>query len=86
MDKIATLSDDMYNKIAKDGRLGNALREYLGIPKTKRMRIGDTLCLVGQPSNIKDVFKYIQNGREVFYVVINPIDDKRAFCYSIYPG
>lgn len=85
MNKIGTLTDDMYNRIAKDKKLGTELREFLGIPKTKKMGIGDTMCMVGEPSNIKDVFKYTQNGREVFYVVIKPMDDKLAFCYSIYP-
>lgn len=85
MNKVTKLTDDMYNRIAKDGKLGTALRELLGIPKTKKMRIGDTTCTVGQPSEVKDVFKYVQNGREVFYVVINPMDDKMAFCYVIYP-
>lgn len=84
MNKIATLTDDMYNKITKDGKLGAALRELLGIPKTKKMGIGSTMCMIGHPSNIKDVFKCTQKGREIFYVVINPIDDKMAFCYSIY--
>ena len=85
MSKVTSLTDDMYNRIAKDGKLGASLRELLGIPKTKKMGIGDTMCMVGQPSKVKDVFKYVQNGREIFYVVINPMDDKMAFCYSIYP-
>lgn len=85
MNKVTNLTDDMYNRIAKDGKLGTALRELLGIPKTKKMGIGDTMCMVGQPSKVKDVFKYVQNGREVFYVVINAIDEQMAFCYCIYP-
>lgn len=85
INKIANLTDDMYNRIAKDGKLEVSLRELLGIPRTKRMMIGDTMCMLGKPSKVKDVFKYVQNDREVFYVVINPIDDKMAFCYSIYP-
>lgn len=84
MNKVATLTDDQYNRIAKDGRLGRDIRELLNIPKTKKVGIGDTVCIVGQPSKTKDVFKYTQNNRNVFYVVINPIDDTRAMCYSIY--
>ena len=84
MNKVAVLSDDQYNRIAKDGRLGRDIRELLGIPKTKKVNIGDTVCVVGQPSNTKDVFKYTQNNRNVFYVVINSMDDKMAMCYSIY--
>lgn len=85
MSKMTNLTDEMYNKIAKDGKLGTSLREHLGIPKTKKMRIGDTMCMLGQPSKPKDVFKCVQNGREIFYVVINPMDEKMAFCYVIYP-
>lgn len=85
MSKITTLTDDMYNRIEKGGMLGTPLRELLGIPKTKKMSIGDTMCFVGQPSQAKDVFRYELNGSEVFYVVINPIDDKMAFCYCIHP-
>lgn len=84
MKKVAVLSDDQYNRIAKDGRLGKDIRELLNIPKTKKVCIGDTVCVIGQPSNTKDVFKYTQNNRNVFYVVINPMDDKMAMCYSIY--
>ena len=84
MNKVATLSDDQYNRIAKDGRLGKDIRELLNIPKTKKVSIGDTVCVIGQLSNTKDVFKYTQNSRNVFYIVINPMDDKMAMCYSIY--
>ena len=84
MDKVTTLSDDQYNKIAKGSRLGKDIREALGIPEAKKVNIGDTVCIVGQPSNTKDVFKYTWNNRNIFYVVINPMGDKMAMCYSIY--
>ncbi len=85
MNKVTSLTDDMYNRISQDGTVEASLRELLGIPKTKKMRIGDTMCMIGQPSEPKDVFKCVQNGKEVFYVVINPVDNKMAFCYSVYP-
>lgn len=85
MNKVATLDSDTYSRIAKDGKLGAALREKLGIPKNKKMGIGDTMIRIGKFTNVGDVFKYIQNKREIFYVVINPINEELAFCYSIYP-
>lgn len=84
MNKVTVLSDDQYNRIEKDGSLGRDIRELLGIPKTKKVNIGDTVCMIGKPSNTKDVFKYTQNNRDIFYVVINPIDEIMAMCYSIY--
>lgn len=85
MNKVTTLDSDTYTRIAKDGKLGVALREKLGIPKNKKMGIGDTMVRIGKFTNAGDVFKYIQNKREIFYVAINPIDEELAFCYSIYP-
>lgn len=85
MNKVTTLTDDLYNRVTKDGKLGSALRELLNIPKTKKMGIGDTMVRIGKVSDIKDVFKCDWNGREMFYIVINPIDEEMAFCYSIYP-
>lgn len=84
MNKVTVLSDDQYNRIVKDGSLGRDIRELLGISKTKKVNIGDTVCMIGKPSNTKDVFKYTQNNRDIFYVVINPIDEIMAMCYSIY--
>ena len=84
MNKVTVLSDDQYNRIEKDGILGRDIRELLGIPKTKKVNIGNTVCMIGKPSNTKDVFKYTQNNRDIFYVVINPIDEIMAMCYSIY--
>ena len=85
MRKVTTLTDDIFNDIEKDGELGASLRKILGVPGTQSMRIGDTMCMIGQPSMAKDVFKYVHSGKEIFYIVINPVDDVRAFCYSIYP-
>lgn len=85
MKKIANLTDGMYNRISKDGELDSSLRELLGISKTKKMRIGDSLCTIGQLSKTKDVFKIENDNREMFYVVINPLNEEMAFCYTIYP-
>ncbi len=84
MNKIAVLSDEQYKGIIKDGSLGQDIRELLGIPKTKKVNIGDTVCVVGQPSNTKDVFKYTHNNKDTFYVVISPIDETTAMCYSLW--
>lgn len=85
MNKIAALTDEQYNRL-RAGKLGKELRELLTIPLTKKMRIGDTVCMIGQTSQAKDVFKSVQgNGREVFYIVVEPLDDIMAMCYSIYP-
>lgn len=84
MNKVATLSDNQYSRITKGDKLEKDIRELLGIPKTQKVYIGDTVCTICQISNKKDVFKYTWNNRDIFYVVINPMGDKMAMCYSIY--
>lgn len=84
--KIGTLTEETYNKLHKNGRLGSALRELLNIPATKKMKIGDSLCVVGQNSKQKEVYSFKQeNGKILYAIVIRPIDEERAFCYTIYP-
>lgn len=84
MEKIMTLDTDTYNRIAKDGELGK-LKEILGIKKNEKYQIGDTMVKIDKISSAGDVFKYERNGRKIFYVVINPLNESMAFCYSIYP-
>ena len=84
--KIATLTDETYQKIHKNGRLGSSLRELLNIPPTKKMKIGDSVCIVGQPSKPKELYSFEQkNGQLLYAIVIKPLDKERAFCYTIYP-
>ena len=84
MNKITRLTEDQYNKLVKTKKLGINLRKLLGIPKTKKVYIGDTLCMLGQQSETKDVFECIHSGKRVLYVVCEPLDEIMAACYSIY--
>lgn len=47
MNRITRLTEDQYNRFVKTRKLGANLREVLGIPKTKKVHIGDTLCMIG---------------------------------------
>lgn len=85
MKKITTLTDEQYSRIKNRISLGKEIRQILNIPQTRKIGIGDTLCMIGQPTKEKEVFKYIQNGREIFYVIIEPLDSVTAMCYSLYP-
>ena len=84
MNRITRLTEDQYNRFVKTRKLGANLREVLGIPKTKKVHIGDTLCMIGQQSETKDVFECMHGAKKVLYVVSEPIDEMMAACYSIY--
>ena len=84
MDKVATLNKEQYEKIKKQGVLGTEVRVLLGIPRNRKVRIGDSMVHIGTKSEERDVFKYVHNGtREVFYIVISPEDEMDAFCLCI---
>jgi len=82
---LTQLTDDEFGRMAKTRALGNDLRSLLHIPFNKPVGIGDTTVRIGRASEKKDVFVVEKNGEKRFYVVIEPMDDELAFCYSIYP-
>lgn len=85
IEKIMNLSDEEFNKLKKDEKISDSLRKLLGL-KNGTYGVGDSVCIVDGPSNFKDVFKCTQeNGKILFFIVITPLDDRRAFCYTIYP-
>lgn len=85
IEKIMNLSDEEFNKLKKDEKISDSLRKLLGL-KNGTYGVGDSVCIINGPSNFKDAFKCTQeNGKILFFIVITPLDDKRAFCYTIYP-
>lgn len=83
MKKIATLSDDMYSHLGMTNYIDDELRNLLGIPKNKKIMVGDAIVYIGTHSSVKDVFVYERGNTKVFYVVMNPMDEETAFCYYI---
>lgn len=82
---LKTLSEQECSKISKSDSLGKDLRKALDIPMNKPMCIGDTSVRVGKQSKKNDVFVVEREKGNHFYVVIEPMDDELAYCYSIYP-
>lgn len=83
MKKLTTLSTEMYNTIA-NGKLNNELRNLLGISEETEIGIGDTMVMIGEHCKPKDVFEYVNNGKSRYYVVIESVDNRTAYCYVIY--
>lgn len=84
VEKITTLTDEQYNRISKSGSLGREVRKVLSIPQNKSVSVGDTVVNIRESSKEKDVFKCTYDSSEVFYIVIEPMDEQMALCYSIY--
>lgn len=84
MEKIMKLNETQFRLFAKDGKT-KEVKNILGIPSNKKYGIGDSMVMTKMHTEPNDVLKMDWNGREVYYVVINPIDEQMAFCFSIYP-
>lgn len=84
IERIANLSDDEFNSLRKNGRISDELKHLLNLTEGD-YGIGDSVCQLNEPSRFKDVFKCTQeNGRTHYFVVMTPLDDRSALCYTIY--
>lgn len=85
MEKVTTLDKKMLNTITANDNLSKELRDLLEIPNTKNFGIGDTMVMLNTSSNEGDVFKFVnQKGETRYYIVIEPVDENMAYCYSIF--
>lgn len=84
MEKILTLEKGVFDTIATNGNLSNELRGLLEIPDIMNYGIGDTMVMLNTPCKERDVFKLTNEaGENRYYIVIEPVDENMAYCYSI---
>ena len=85
MEKILTLEKDVFDAIITNGNLNNELKSLLEIPDSMDYGIGDTMVMLNTSCKERDVFKLTnKQGETRYYIVIEPVDEKMAYCYSIY--
>lgn len=85
MKRVKILKPEEFKKIKKDGKLSKSLKESMGISSSAQYGIGDSLVRTKISTVRGEVLNCSYNGREFYYVVINPVDEENAFCYSLYP-
>lgn len=84
MEKVMKINETQFRLFAKDGKT-KEIKKILGLPENKKYGIGDSVVQVNQVTLPNDVLKMTWSGEDRYYVVINPIDERLAFCYSVYP-
>lgn len=84
MKKLKTLTKETYNRLITDENTTPELKEILGIPKEDEISIGDTAVRIGKETNVGDIYVHEHHEHKVFYIVIEPIDEELAYCYSVY--
>jgi len=84
MEKVMQLNETQFRLFAKNGKT-KEIKSILGIPEKEKYAIGDSMVKVNKVTLPNDVLKATWQGKDRYYVVINPIDEVMAFCYSVYP-
>ena len=84
LNKLITLTENQYKQITKGNNLNRELKKALQIPSESVATVGDTLVTLSVPTKQGEVFEYFHGSKRIVYIVIEPMDDKMAFCYSIY--
>lgn len=84
MEKIMELAERQFELFSKDGKT-KEIKNILGLQEDKKYGIGDSMVRTNMVTKPKDVLKMNWNGQDRYYVVIEPICEELAFCYTVYP-
>jgi hypothetical protein len=89
MEKILALTEEQFNLVKdnlKKDQVSKEVNSLLGIEDKIKIGIGDSVALIGTPSKPMEVYKYQFGikGTDSYLIVIDPMDDKLALCYTVY--
>lgn len=84
MEKVIKLTHEQFNKFKNSDEQEKVARELLNLSQDIEIGIGDTAVMIDN-ANPLEVYKNTWKGGEYFYIVIQPMSEKLAMCYSIYP-
>jgi len=84
MEKIKQLTQEQFNIFKKSNNKKKVFKEMVGLNDTVKYEIGDTYIEVNN-SQVFDLFKNTYLDRDIYYLIIEPVDENLAFAYSLYP-
>ncbi len=84
MERIKILTQEQFDSFKSSNDQERIARELLSLSKNAAIGIGDTAVMIDNAKPL-EVYKNTWKGKEYFQLVIKPIDEKIAMCYSIYP-
>jgi hypothetical protein len=84
MEKIMDLTEGQFELFSKSKSKVKFTKELLGLNSNVKIGIGDTMTLIDNAKAL-EVYKSEWNGGTNYYIVIEPMDERAAMCYSIYP-
>lgn len=85
MKKINKITEEQFNVLNESENKIEVFKEILNLDIIpNNYRIGDTAISIDNAEAF-DVYENNSNNRNVYYVVINKIDNNLAFAYSFYP-
>jgi len=84
MQKIMEITQEQLSKIENSINLTKTVNEILNISNNVKIDFGTTTIDVKNTKRL-DIFKKSFNNRDIYYIVIEILDDECAFAYFIYP-
>lgn len=84
MKKIKEITQKQFEKLINSDDQAKVFKEIVNLEPASEYKVGDTAVTV-EGSKPLDVFKNTFKGRDTYYIVINALNEKMAFAYSLYP-
>lgn len=85
MEKIMNLTQEQFEGFQKSKSQVKFIKELLGLNSKTKIDIGDTAVLIDNSKALEVYKNSFKDGTSTYYIVIEPMDEKAAMCYSIYP-
>ena len=78
------ITQEQLSKIENSINLTKTVNEILNLSNNAKIYLGTTTIKVKDTKRL-DVFKNTFNKRDIYYIIIEILDDELAFAFSIYP-
>lgn len=84
MEKIMDLTREQFEEFEKSKNPIKFAKELLDITTKAKLGVGDTAALISNTTPLEVYKKSFNDGTFTYYIVIEPMDERAAMCYTIY--
>lgn len=84
MEKIKNIKQEQFEELKSSNDMVACFKKIINIKEIGRYCVGDTTIKVDNSKKL-EVYRETFNNKNFYYIIVNPIDEKIAFAYSLYP-
>ncbi len=84
MEKIMDLTREQFDGFENSKNQVKFAKELLGIDTKAKLGVGDTATLIDNSKALEVYKKTFSDGTFTYYIVIEPMDERAAMCYTLY--